>query len=477
MVGVTKFSVDGSRLQDIPLDFEYDNDNDNDKDKDNDYPAENDNQSFRPFALAQKSSNRENDDDVLSVASSIAYNTLHSIRDKVSYTLDQWKIVLFGQALSLILACNGAAQATLHFKCSLSAPAFTMTLAYAVLSCFLFPLYRKGRRLRDPVYGITDAVMSVAGSTGHLHQWTAPHWFLGRIPLYAPPWVYLGRAFLDVQANYMTILAFRYTTLTSVTLFDALAIPSAMILSTAFLKRRFTKMHLLGVVTCMWGIVYNVLADYALESTHQAFPNRLYGDMLAILGGLLFGVNDVLTEQAVQQFGGPSELLGMMGFFATFIALLQSLIFERTEILQFFSGVDGHAEKTCSTGTGILLTLAFIFCNTLTYIGVATFLQLSEATLLNLSLLTGDFWAVVFSVVAQRITPSALFWVALIMTVSGVWIYEMGPSPIVGDDIELHHTFENAKLMKHARRTSAIEPETVELSDMSTSESSMKSIL
>lgn len=475
MMGITQFSVDGSRLQDIPLDFEY-NDNEDDNDEnDDDYQPENINQSFRSFPLAQTSPTRE-DDDALSVVSSIAYITFHSIRNTVSYTLDQWKIVLFGQAISLILACNGAAQATLHFQCSLSAPAFTMTLAYFVLSCFLLPLYMKGRRLRDPVYGITDTVMSVAGSTGHQHQWTAPHWFLGRIPLYAPPWVYLGRAFLDVQANYMTILAFRYTTLTSVTLFDALAIPSAMILSTTFLQRRFTKMHLLGVVTCMWGIVYNILADYALESINQEFPNRLYGDLLAILGGILFGVNDVLTEQAVQQFGGPSELLGMMGFFATFIAFIQALIFERTEILQFFSGSDGHLEKTCSTGTGILLTLAFVICNTLSYVGVAKFLQLSEATLLNLSLLTGDFWAVLFSVVAQRIVPTALFWVALIMTVSGVCIYEMGPSPIVGD-MEQNHKIENAKLMRHARRSSATEPETVELSDMSITESSMKSIL
>eukprot|EP00542_Grammatophora_oceanica_P006956 CAMPEP_0194057158 /NCGR_PEP_ID=MMETSP0009_2-20130614/62540_1 /TAXON_ID=210454 /ORGANISM="Grammatophora oceanica, Strain CCMP 410" /LENGTH=46 /DNA_ID= /DNA_START= /DNA_END= /DNA_ORIENTATION= len=45
-------------------------------------------------------------------------------------------------------------------------------------------------------------------------------------------------AFLDAQANALTVLAFKYTTLTSVTLLDALAIPSAMIVSKTFLNRR-----------------------------------------------------------------------------------------------------------------------------------------------------------------------------------------------------------------------------------------------
>ena len=86
MMGITQFSVDGSRLQDIPLDFEY-NDNEDDNDEnDDDYQPENINQSFRSFPLAQTSPTRE-DDDALSVVSSIAYITFHSIRNTVSYTL------------------------------------------------------------------------------------------------------------------------------------------------------------------------------------------------------------------------------------------------------------------------------------------------------------------------------------------------------------------------------------------------------
>jgi hypothetical protein len=46
-------------------------------------------------------------------------------------------------------------------------------------------------------------------------------------------------------------------------------------------------------------------------------------------------------------------------------------------------------------------------------------------------LLTGDAWAVVFSVFAEGITPPPTFYVALAITLSGVIIYETAPSPVV----------------------------------------------
>ena len=48
-----------------------------------------------------------------------------------------------------------------------------------------------------------------------------------------------------------------------------------------------------------------------------------------------------------------------------------------------------------------------------------------------LSLLTGDAWAVAFSVFAEGIKPPPTFYVALAITLSGVIIYETAPSPVV----------------------------------------------
>ena len=47
------------------------------------------------------------------------------------------------------------------------------------------------------------------------------------------------------------------------------------------------------------------------------------------------------------------------------------------------------------------------------------------------SLLTGDAWAVAFSVFAEGIVPSPSFYAALFITLTGVVIYETAPSPVI----------------------------------------------
>ena len=50
-------------------------------------------------------------------------------------------------------------------------------------------------------------------------------------------------------------------------------------------------------------------------------------------------------------------------------------------------------------------------------------------------MLTGDAWAVVFSL-GEGIVPPPSFYVALIITISGVILYETAPSPVVDCDEE-----------------------------------------
>jgi solute carrier family 35 protein F1/2 len=227
-----------------------------------------------------------------------------------------WKILVCGQLLSFLLACGGAAQATLALDCSLSAPSFAIGLQYFVLSFSLIPVYLQGRRQRTEDHDRSQEVLYDHDGSNHNNTGTpslsssskvAPYSFLlGRIPLQAPAWGYFLMAVMDVYANYFTVLAFKYTTITSVTVFDALAIPSAMILSRCFLSRRYTWIHLLGVASCMAGIIFNVLQDYKDDTSTgnddaiaQAYPHKLKGDCLSITGGLLFGANNVLGEGKV----------------------------------------------------------------------------------------------------------------------------------------------------------------------------------
>jgi solute carrier family 35 protein F1/2 len=251
-----------------------------------------------------------------------------------------WKVLVLGQILSLLLACAGAAQATLHLNCGLSAPTFTMSLVYLGLTLIHLPILlwkrffgeqkqqRRGggqERISTHDSNDNDGILIADDEDNNKEEAdendddginidnnvnNLP--FLNRSFLW-----YLLLAFFDVEANALTMLAFRYTTLTSVTLFDALAIPASMIISKCiFQYRRYRTLHYFGLAICMMGIVLNVLQDYEYDTTsnssgsdssnftddneetvsitteQQYYPHKVKGDICAIIGGLLYGLND-----------------------------------------------------------------------------------------------------------------------------------------------------------------------------------------
>lgn len=290
---------------------------------------------------------------------------------------------------------------------------------------------------------------------------------------YASLKLYAFMAFLDVEANYLIYLSFRYTTLTSVSLLDALAIPSAMVFSKLILRRRYRPAHVIGAAICVVGMVVNVLGDYnndgggngvavALHNSDSstgragnddaiitntkddyveldAFPHKLRGDVLAMGGAILYGLNNVLTERVVKGANHVNEYLGVLGCFGTLYCAVQSLFLGEMESLSFYFGQHSgdDADKMdmsgqCHPSEMWMLWFASATLGVLSYTGMANFLAESEAALLNLSLLTGDLWAALFSVVAEQILPTVYFWMSLILIVVGVWVYEVAaPSPAV----------------------------------------------
>jgi len=194
----------------------------------------------------------------------------------------------------------------------------------------------------------------------------------------------------------------------------------------------------------MIGVVLNVFQDYESDTetdkndNDNSYPHKVWGDLCAITGGFLYGLNDVLTELTVNKAGDTTEYLGMLGVCGFGISIIQSLLFEREDILELFqttssslsSDVDDLMTTTqCSLQSRVLLLSAFCLVTMGSYVGASFFLILSDAAFFNLSLLTGDLWSLLFSVVAERIAPQPLFYVALVAVLSGVVLYEMGPSP------------------------------------------------
>ena len=179
-------------------------------------------------------------------------------------------------------------------------------------------------------------------------------------------------------------------------LFDAFAIPSAMIVSSCLFGRRYTRVHIVAVMACVIGIALNVIQDYAEDervATEDAsqeseqeqylaaeYPYKVAGDALAIVGGVLFGISNTLQEVTVKD-GSLLEYLGCFTFFASIIASVQAMFFERGEIAAFYGQ---SSDETCSRSEGELLFFIFAIGGMVTYAGVGAFLQFSDAAFFNL---------------------------------------------------------------------------------------------
>ncbi|KAL7564795.1 hypothetical protein ACA910_021057 [Epithemia clementina (nom. ined.)] len=282
--------------------------------------------------------------------------------------------------------------------------------------------------------------------------------FFGFLPLIQPNYVYILTALADFYGNYFTVLAFRYTTITSVALTDAFAIPSAMALSYCWLERKYSTLHYLGIAACMFGISLDVIQDCVydekmkaaadhdrlLHNAEDPYPHKALGDTLGLVGGVLFGVSNTVAEYLVRDPTATPlianlEYLSMLGIWSSIICIFQVALLEPDRIKHFIFFMESdRAEQMCSAEKAFALWMGFSICLLLLYIGNARFLQISEAVFLNLSLLTGDFWSVGFSVVAENIKPLPMFYPSLAFIVGGTVLYEMIETP-EGHD---HHHYD-----------------------------------
>ena len=181
-----------------------------------------------------------------------------------------------------------------------------------------------------------------------------------------------------------------------------------------------------------WYIQYRFI--YSFQQLNNMYRFSLYNNNVLKLHHI-----SVLTEVTVTS-GDTTEYLGMIGLFGFCISFVQSLVLEQDDIRKFFGNKENDDEDDtdididssvtmCSLPIGFILLFSFVGVTMLGYIGASRFLIISEAAFFNLSLLTGDLWSVVFSVVAERIVPQPLFFAALASVLSGVVLYEMAPSP------------------------------------------------
>ncbi|KAG6523742.1 solute carrier family 35 member F1-like [Zingiber officinale] len=232
-----------------------------------------------------------------------------------------------------------------------------------------------------------------------------------RKPLQISWYYYLMLAIVDVEANFIVVKSYQYTSLTSVMLLDCWSIPCVILFTWLFLKTKYGFRKFLGVGICVAGLVMVVFSDVHASDRAQGGPNPLKGDLLVIVGSTLYAVSNV-GEEFIVKSSSRTELMAMLGAFGAVISAIQISILERNEL-----------RSINWTAGAVLPFLGFALAMFLFYSTVPIILKICGATLLNLSLLTSDMWAVLIRIFAYHEKVDWMYFIAFAAVTIGLVVY------------------------------------------------------
>jgi solute carrier family 35, member F1/2 len=240
---------------------------------------------------------------------------------------------------------------------------------------------------------------------------------------------YVVAAIMDVEANFLVLLAYNYTTITSVMLLDCFTIPCAMVLSYLFLGCRYTTRHVFGTVICLLGlscIIINDSIDTGMDDADDSATGRnpVLGDILCLSGAVLYAASNVLQEHLVK-FHNREQFLGYLGCYGFVLAAAQCLLVDLP-----------HMRDATWSPEVVGAIVGFVTCLFLMYTNTTAFLQQGDAVLFNLSLLTSDVYAVIFTYFFSGYLVSWLYFLAFALIVVGLVLYHSEVAPIhIGRDL------------------------------------------
>ena len=327
-------------------------------------------------------------------------------------SLSKSQVLLFGQIVSLSYFGCSAFTSILETKFLFSAPNFTSFCLYTAISLFLVPVYFSRRTRKETNEDARDQEYKC--------------YLFKSIPLKGCWKAYALAGLVDYAGTWCAIVALQFTTLTSFTIVKTLSTPAVMVFSKCFLHRKYRTPHLVGVLLCIIGVIINVIQDSQDEKdsnnsklSKNTQQYKLLGDMMAVSASFLYAFLDILCEYILDEYqGGSQEYLGASALFTALFAIGPALVWEWDQI------------SSLGLTAGFCLAL-LVLARVTSYYLATIFLEYSESALLNLSTLTENLWAVLFSIVLQHVTPAPLFFLGLAVTISGMVLYQTSPSPIV----------------------------------------------
>ncbi|KAG8525728.1 uncharacterized protein KY384_000488 [Bacidia gigantensis] len=239
-----------------------------------------------------------------------------------------------------------------------------------------------------------------------------------RIVLMQNGWKYLILSFLDVEGNYFTVLAYRYTTILSAQLINFWAIVIVVIVSFVLLRVRYHWTQIVGILICIGGVGILFGSDHVTQGSTTggiSRGNQLKGDLFALAGATFYGLSNV-TEEFLVSKRPLYEVVGQLGFWGMLISGTQTGIFDR----------DGFHTANWHDGKVGGYLVGYTLCLTIFYSGAPLMFRLASAAFFNISLLTGNFWGVCIGVKVFHLDIHWMYPIAFVCIIGGLIVYFVG---------------------------------------------------
>lgn len=305
-------------------------------------------------------------------------------------TRDFWIALLLGQVAALCTTGNNTFSELLS-QDDISIPSFQVMFTYALL----FILYTPVTLWRIGVKG-----------------WAEIAWRHG--------WKYFIFAFLDVQGNYFTVLAYGYTNLLSAQLINFWAIVVVVVLSFLFLRVRYRIFQVIGILVACGGMGILLASDHITATNGGSGPDMLKGDLFALLGATCYGFSNVLEEFLVSK-RPVYEFLSFLGLLGLCIIGVQAAIFDREMIRE---SMDGAAWA----GRDVGYVVGFTLVMNVFYSLVPVLMRVASAAFYNISLLTANFWGVIIGVRVFGYAVHFMYPIAFVCIILGLACYFLSGS-------------------------------------------------
>ncbi|NWV76400.1 S35F2 protein, partial [Dasyornis broadbenti] len=298
-----------------------------------------------------------------------------------------WKTIILGQMLSLFICGTAVTSQYLAEKFEVNTPMLQSFINY----CLLLLVY--------------TTMLAFRTGSDSFWQILKQRW-----------WKYIFLALADVEANYVMVKAYQYTTLTSVQLLDCFGIPVLMTLSWFILRARYRLIHFIAVAVCLVGVGTMVGADILAGRQESEGSGVVIGDVLVLLGASLYAISNVGEEYIVKNLSRV-EFLGMVGLFGTIISGLQLAIVEHREVMRI----------QWNWKVALLFT-AFALCMFGLYSFMPVVMKVTSATSVNLGILTADLYSLFFGLFLFYYKFSGLYILSFVIIMVGFILYCSTPA-------------------------------------------------